>query len=203
MDTIWQELVAGLTDRGHVARVAVRLVLSMVLGAVVGWERERAGQWAGLRTHMLVSLGSALLVVVSAEAGLGRDGLTRVVQGIATGIGFIGAGSVLKLTRRREIRGLTTAAGIWVTCAVGVAAGLGFSGVAALSVALAWVALTVVGRLEARLSPRRDRGARDREGRDREGRDREGRDRDARDRGHDRGDGRGDGRGDDRGAADR
>jgi putative Mg2+ transporter-C (MgtC) family protein len=160
MDTVWQELFAGLTDRAHVARVAVRLVVAMLLGAVVGWERERAGQWAGLRTHMLVALGSALLVVVPAEAGLGLGELTRVIQGIATGIGFIGAGSVLKLTDTREIRGLTTAAAVWVTAAVGVAAGLGFAGVAALSVLLAWVALTVVGRLEARFTPRRDSSGR-------------------------------------------
>jgi putative Mg2+ transporter-C (MgtC) family protein len=159
MDTVWQELVAGLTDRAHVARVAVRLVVAMLLGAVVGYERERAGQWAGLRTHMLVALGSALLVVVPAEAGLGLGELTRVVQGIATGIGFIGAGAVLKVTRTREIHGLTTAAGVWVTAAVGVAAGLGFAGVAALSVLLAWVVLTVVGRLEARLAPKRGKSA--------------------------------------------
>jgi putative Mg2+ transporter-C (MgtC) family protein len=155
MDTVWQELIAGLTDRAHVARVAVRLVVAMLLGAVVGWERERAGQWAGLRTHMLVALGSALLVVVPAESGVDPAELTRVVQGIVTGIGFIGAGSVLKLTDTREIRGLTTAAGVWVTAAVGVAAGLGFAGVAALSVALAWVALTVVGRFERRFTPKR------------------------------------------------
>ena len=150
METVWQELTSGLGDGAHVIRVAVRLVLAMLLGAVVGFERERAGQWAGLRTHMLVALGSALMVVVPSEVGLGLDDITRVIQGIATGIGFIGAGSVLKLTEAREIRGLTTAAGIWVTAAVGVAAGLGFAGVAALSVALAWVILTAVGRLERR-----------------------------------------------------
>ena len=155
METVWQELTSGLGDGAHVIRVAVRLIVAMLLGAVVGVERERAGQWAGLRTHMLVALGSALLVVVPSEAGLGFGDVTRVIQGIATGIGFIGAGSVLKLTESREIRGLTTAAGVWVTAAVGVAAGLGFAGVAALSVALAWVILTAVGRLEAHFVHRR------------------------------------------------
>jgi putative Mg2+ transporter-C (MgtC) family protein len=156
METIWQELTSGLGDGTHVIRVAVRLVVAMLLGAVVGIERERAGQWAGLRTHMLVALGSALMVVIPSEVGLGLEDVTRVIQGIATGIGFIGAGSVLKLADAREIRGLTTAAGIWVTAAVGVAAGLGFAGVAALSVALAWVILTAVGRLEARFIRRRN-----------------------------------------------
>ena len=157
MNPIWEELTAGLDDGAVVARVAVRLVAAMLLGAVVGYERERAGQWAGLRTHMLVALGSALLVVVPAVSHADRDEVSRVVQGIATGIGFIGAGSVLKLTRRREIRGLTTAAAVWVTAAVGVAAGLGFEGVAALAVALAWVVLTAVGRLETRYIRKRDR----------------------------------------------
>ena len=156
METVWQELTSGLGDGAHVIRVAVRLIVAMLLGAVVGIERERAGQWAGLRTHMLVALGSALLVVIPSEAGLELGDTTRVIQGIATGIGFIGAGSVLKLADSREIRGLTTAAGVWVTAAVGVAAGLGFAGVAALSVALAWVILTAVGRLEARYVRRRD-----------------------------------------------
>lgn len=155
METVWEELTSGLGDGGHVIRVAVRLIVAMLLGAVVGIERERAGQWAGLRTHMLVALGSALLVVIPSEAGLGLSDITRVIQGIATGIGFIGAGSVLKLADSREIQGLTTAAGVWVTAAVGVAAGLGFAGVAALSVALAWVILTAVGRLEARFIRRR------------------------------------------------
>jgi putative Mg2+ transporter-C (MgtC) family protein len=155
VDTIWQELTAGLGTGTQVIRVAVRLILAMLLGAVVGYERERAGQWAGLRTHMLVALGSALLVVIPSVSGLDFDALSRVVQGIATGIGFIGAGSVLKDSRRREIRGLTTAAGIWVTAAVGVAAGLGFVGAAALSVLLAWLILASVGWLEGRIVRRR------------------------------------------------
>jgi putative Mg2+ transporter-C (MgtC) family protein len=150
LEILWQELSSGLGDGTPVARVAIRLVAAMLLGAVVGYERERAGQYAGLRTHMLVALGAALLVVVPAVTNAEAAEISRVVQGIATGIGFIGAGSVLKLTRQREIRGLTTAAGIWVTAAVGVAAGLGFEGVAALAVALAWVVLTAVGKLETR-----------------------------------------------------
>jgi putative Mg2+ transporter-C (MgtC) family protein len=160
METVWEELTAGLGDRVQVTRVAVRLVVAMLLGGVLGLERERAGQWAGLRTHMLVALGSALLVVIPYEAGLAFGELTRVIQGIATGIGFIGAGSVLKVHRAREIRGLTTAAGIWVTAAVGVAAGVGFVGVAALSVVLAWLVLAAVARLEARVIRRDDVAAR-------------------------------------------
>lgn len=154
MDIIWQELLGGLDDRARVARVAVRLVAAMLLGAVVGAERERAGQWAGLRTHMLVALGAALLVAIPAVDRTDNEDVGRVIQGIATGIGFIGAGSVLKLRDREQIKGLTTAAAVWVTAAVGIAAGLGFVGIAALSVLLAWVTLTVVGRVGRQMLPR-------------------------------------------------
>lgn len=159
MESFWRELTAGLGDLAAVARVAARLVVAMLLGAIVGWERERAGQYAGLRTHMLVALGAALFVVIGAQGHSDVDATTRVIQGIATGIGFIGAGAVLKVADAREIRGITTAASIWVTAAVGTAAGLGFPGVAALSVGLAWIVLTVVGKLERRYLPARDRDA--------------------------------------------
>ena len=150
MDTVWSELTGGLWNGVDTVRVAVRLVVAMLLGAVVGFERERSGQWAGLRTHMLVALGSALFVIVPSQVGLELSDMTRVIQGIATGIGFIGAGSVLKLASEREIRGLTTAASVWVTAAVGVAVGLGLSGAAAMSIALAWIALRLVRRSETR-----------------------------------------------------
>ena len=146
-----------LPDGQQMVRVVVRVVTAALLGALLGAERERAGKPAGLRTHMLVALGAALFVLFPAESGMEVADLSRVIQGVATGIGFIGAGSVLKLTRRREIRGITTAAGIWVTAAVGVTAGLGFESVAALAVLLAWAVLTAVGRLEARYIRRHGR----------------------------------------------
>src|SRR4028119_1203730 len=101
MDIVLEELTAGLPDTAQMVRVALRLVTAMLLGAMVGFERERAGKPAGLRTHMLVALGAALFVLVPLEAGQGlsdltRGDLTRVIQGIATGIGFIGTGAILK-----------------------------------------------------------------------------------------------------------
>jgi putative Mg2+ transporter-C (MgtC) family protein len=146
MDIIWQELTGGLVDPTKVVRMAFRLVAAMLLGAVVGAERERAGQFAGLRTHILVALGAALLVVIPAVEQQDSEDVGRVIQGIATGIGFIGAGAVLKLRDREEIRGLTTAAAVWVTAAAGVAAGLGYVGVAAIAVVLTWVTLKVGSR---------------------------------------------------------
>jgi putative Mg2+ transporter-C (MgtC) family protein len=151
VDVLWREFAAGFSDWPQFGRVALRLLVAMVLGGIVGIERERAGRWAGLRTHMLVSLGSALLVISMTQlVDVESDDISRVVQGIATGIGFIGAGSILKLPDERQIEGLTTAAGIWVTAAVGITAGLGLLGTATLTVAFTWLVLKSVTFLEGR-----------------------------------------------------
>jgi putative Mg2+ transporter-C (MgtC) family protein len=143
--------IIDLPDLAQAARVAVRLVLAALLGGLLGLERQRRGKAAGLRTHMLVALGSALFVIAPLEAGAGAADLTRVIQGIATGIGFVGAGSILKQTEQGEVKGLTTAAGIWLTAAVGIAVGLGRLWLPVLGVLLSWLILSVLGRYEARL----------------------------------------------------
>jgi putative Mg2+ transporter-C (MgtC) family protein len=148
VEIFWQELLSGLPDAAQMARVIIRLTAAMLLGAVVGFQRERTGKSAGLRTHMLVAMGAALFVVGPLEGGMGEDALSRVIQGLATGIGFIGGGAILKLTDEREIEGLTTAAGIWMTAAVGVAAGLGRWGSALLGVGMTWIILAILGRIE-------------------------------------------------------
>jgi putative Mg2+ transporter-C (MgtC) family protein len=130
MDPLWHELTNGFPDRDRLIIVLLRVFAAALLGAVVGVERERAGKPAGLRTHMLVSLGTAVVVIACQDTGMSLDGLSRVIQGIVTGIGFIGAGTILKLNEQREIQGLTTAAGLWMTAAIGVAVGLGILGVA-------------------------------------------------------------------------
>ena len=130
MDPLWHELTNGFPDRNRLIIVLLRVFAALLLGAVVGIERERAGKPAGLRTHMLVSLGTAVVVIACQDSGMSLDGLSRVIQGMVTGIGFIGAGTILKLNEQREIQGLTTAAGLWMTAAIGVAAGLGILGVA-------------------------------------------------------------------------
>jgi len=99
---------------------------------------------------MLVTLGTAVFVLACSGVGMGQDALSRVIQGIVTGIGFIGAGSILKLDRKRDIQGLTTAAGVWMTAAVGVAVGLGSLGVALLSTLFALVILSFASRYEPR-----------------------------------------------------
>jgi putative Mg2+ transporter-C (MgtC) family protein len=148
MDLILDELAASLPDARQAVRVAIRLLAALVVGAIIGYQRERAGKAAGLRTHMLVSMGTAMFVLAAAENGMEQDALSRVVQGLATGIGFLGAGAILKLESERRIRGLTTAAGIWMTAALGVAIGLGHLGTAVVGALFAWIVLAFLIRLE-------------------------------------------------------
>jgi len=150
MDLVIDELLAGLPDPQQLARVAFRMTVAALLGALIGLQRERTGKPAGLRTHMLVCLGAALFVIAPLEYGMDENELSRVIQGLITGIGFIGAGAILKLEDDRAIKGLTSAAGIWLTAAVGVAVGLGRWGSAVVGAALIWFILDVVGRYEAR-----------------------------------------------------
>ena len=148
MDIILEEMVSGLPDLRQMVSLVSRLLTAMILGALVGAQRESIGKPAGLRTHMLVSMGAALFVLAPLEAGMELDGISRVIQGIVTGIGFIGAGAILKLQEKREIEGLTTAAGIWMTAAIGIAAGLGRWGLALVSTVLTWITLSVIGKIE-------------------------------------------------------
>ncbi len=138
----------------------VRLVLAALLGAAVGWERERHGRAAGLRTHMLLCLGCALLMLVSlyvpvlflkfSAEGVLRIDPGRVAAGALSGLGFLGAGAILVMGGK--IRGLTTAASIWVTASVGLAVGAGYLGPAILTWLLAIIALLVVGNMEKRMA---------------------------------------------------
>jgi putative Mg2+ transporter-C (MgtC) family protein len=148
VQSVLDELASGLPDSDALARIVVRLVLAALLGAVVGIQRELVGKPAGLRTHMLVSLGAALFVLACLESGMAPNDLSRVIQGLATGIGFLGGGAILKVSEHREISGLTTAAGIWLTAAVGVTVGLGQWGLAAVGALLTWMILAVLFRLE-------------------------------------------------------
>jgi putative Mg2+ transporter-C (MgtC) family protein len=139
-----QKEFSDLGDLSDLTRVCLRLVVAIVLGALLGYERESRGASAGLRTHMLVSLGSALFVLVPLQAGMAIEDLSRVLQGVAAGIGFLGAGAILKLNDEQAVKGLTTAAGIWLTCAVGVAAGMGLEATAVLSTVFALVIFSLM-----------------------------------------------------------
>ena len=143
LHALWQELSAGLHNSEQLAHVVIRLVGAAVLGAIVGIQRESTRKPAGLRTHMLVSLATAAFVISCSGAGMSADGLSRVIQGIVTGIGFIGAGSILKLSEQHEIKGLTTAASVWMTAAVGVTVGLGSLGIGIMLTILALIILAL------------------------------------------------------------
>ena len=148
MDIILEEILSGFPDLRQMASLVTRMMIAMILGAVIGAQRESIGKPAGLRTHMLVAMGGALFVLGPLQSGMDLDGISRVIQGIVTGIGFIGGGAILKLQEQRAIEGLTTAAGIWITAAVGIAAGLGRWGLAVASTVLTWVTLSLIGKIE-------------------------------------------------------
>lgn len=148
-DEAWGTVREEFTDIGDgagIVRIVVRLCVAVVLGGVIGWERESVGAPAGLRTHMLVSLGSALFVLIPLQAGMRFEDLSRILQGITAGIGFLGAGAILKQTERNDVHGLTTAASIWLTAALGVAAGMGREATALLSTVFALVILALLRR---------------------------------------------------------
>ena len=133
--------------------LAWRLIVAAVLGAVIGIERERHEHPAGIRTHMLVSIGSATFTVLSIYSfGQGSDP-GRVAAQIVTGIGFLGAGSILK--GGGTIHGLTTAASLWVVAAVGMAAGAGAWGVAVATTVIVLISLWPLQAIERRYFSRR------------------------------------------------
>ncbi len=141
---------------GAEAVVLVRVLVAALLGGVLGWERLSAGKWVGVRTLMLVALSSALFGGISGFAVATGEDVTaevhtdpiRVVQAVAIGIGFLGAGVVHVDRERGAVHGLTTAASVWATAAVGIAAGLGKYLVAVGSTSLLLFVLRVVAKLE-------------------------------------------------------
>ena len=133
--------------------LVLRLATATATGAVLGLNRKLRGKPAGLRTHALVSLGAALAVltadlVVGEGPGADRGAVTRAIQGIIAGVGFLGGGAILKSGAADVVRGLTTAASIWLSACVGVACGAGYWLAAVVAVALALLVLVAGGPLE-------------------------------------------------------
>ena len=149
LQTISATLLAefsDLTEVERITRATWRLGEALLLGAAIGWDRERREAEAGLRTHMLVAMGAALFVLIAMESGMNADQLSRVVQGLVSGIGFLGAGAVLKDQEEGRIHGLTTAASIWATAAVGMAAGMGHTGLALMATVFILIVLVWLRR---------------------------------------------------------
>ncbi|MCA1246044.1 MgtC/SapB family protein [Massilia sp. MS-15] len=153
MERSWLTILKEFSDLGSpedITRIVLRLMVAVLLGGLLGYERETVGASAGLRTHMLVSLGSALFVLIPLQAGMEISDISRVLQGVTAGIGFIGAGAILKHHQQDDVKGVTTAASVWLTAAVGIAAGMGREATAVLS---ALFALVILGLL--RLTPKK------------------------------------------------
>ena len=153
MESVWTEIFrtlraefADVPDAAEATRILVRLTMAVLLGGLIGYERESSGKAAGLRTHMLVALGSALFVLVPLQAGVPLADMSRVLQGLTAGIGFLGAGAILKQNDEAHIKGLTTAASIWMVAAIGVAAGLGRDTTAVIATLFTLVILQILQR---------------------------------------------------------
>jgi putative Mg2+ transporter-C (MgtC) family protein len=151
MEELWNEFLIDWPAPIELARPAVRLIFAALVGAVPGIQRERVGTPAGMRTHILVSLGAALFVLSAVNIDATPDAITRVIQGIATGIGFVGAGAIVKSSDPKEVRGLTTAASIWMTAALGTAAGAGRIWLAVVGSILGLLVLSLLQRMEAKM----------------------------------------------------
>jgi putative Mg2+ transporter-C (MgtC) family protein len=144
--------------------IVLRLALALLLGGLLGLERELRGHDAGLRTHLLVCLGSCLFTLVSISAGQSMSGpnpsgveadITRIASQVVVGIGFLGGGAILR--HGTSIRGLTTAANLWLTASVGLAAGMGFFFGAAVTVGFALLVLVGLRPVERLIERIRER----------------------------------------------
>jgi putative Mg2+ transporter-C (MgtC) family protein len=171
METIWQDVWQGvradfsdLPGVVAVTQLVLRLLLAALLGGVLGYQRERQGMEAGLRTHTLVALGSAFFVVVPLQAGMALGDLSRVLPGLTVGLGFLLAGAILQRQAEGRLHGLTTAAGLWLAAVVGAATGLGREVSAVLGAVLTVVILALLPHVMPSPSPeetpRQDTGAR-------------------------------------------
>ena len=146
-ERIVSTLLAEFSDLGqveHLTRATLRLVLAIFLGGLLGYEREVKGKAAGVRTHMLVCLGASVFVMLLELDGADHDAMSRVIQGVVAGIGFLCAGTILKGENIADVKGLTTAAGLWATAAIGVAVGLGHEATAVLGTLMALLILHVM-----------------------------------------------------------
>lgn len=151
---MWQEVWSTLAsefsdipDASAITWLAIRLTLAAILGGILGYERELKVGSAGVRTHMLVSVGAALFVIGPLQVDMPMADLSRVLQGIVQGIGFLGAGAIIFSRAQGRIQGLTTAANIWVTAGIGVLVGLGQDATAVLATLIVLIILAVLPRV--------------------------------------------------------
>ena len=155
------ELPELLNLQMPIGAIFARLTMAFIVGAIIGWDREHRNKPAGLRTHILVSLGAAtftLLAVEMATLYKGQQGMdldpTRMLQGIVSGIGFLGAGSIIQ--GRGSVKGMTTAAGLWMVGGLGAVCGAGLYGLALIATLFALCTLTLVHTLRVKIESQLD-----------------------------------------------
>lgn len=156
LDQIWITIISefsDIPDINSITRVIVRLTMATFLGAIIGYERERRYKSAGIRTHMLVSVGTAMFIIGPMQAGVPIADMSRILQGVVQGIGFLGAGAIVVGTLKQRTQGLTSAASIWATAAIGMAAGLGMEVTAILATMFVIFILAIVPVLVPNIKP--------------------------------------------------
>jgi len=148
---MWQTIAStianefsDIADLETITRISVRLLVAAILGGIIGYERELKSRNAGIRTHMLVCIGTAMFVIGPTQAGMPIEDMSRILQGIVQGIGFLGAGAIVIGASRQQITGLTTAAGVWATAGIGIAVGLGLEATAVLATLFVLITLGAV-----------------------------------------------------------
>ena len=148
--------------------IIVRMLLSMVIGGAIGWERASRSKPAGLRTHILVALGSTIFTLMmleiygAMETGEGRIGQPdplRIVEAIASGLGFLGAGCIIR--ERGAVEGLTTASSLWITGALGVACGVGHFVIAGFAIFFVMTTLIGLRKIRGKVNPVRNSNGHD------------------------------------------
>ncbi len=156
MENLWHDIYASINAiEVNTIGSVYKLVLSMLLGAVVGYERKRKGQTAGVRTFSLIAMGATLAMILSIYVpqeylGLKNGDPGRIAAQVVTGIGFLGAGAIIQM--KGSVRGLTTAAGIWMVAALGMAVGVGMYVLAVIATALILFILMHLEQIERKLS---------------------------------------------------
>lgn len=138
---------SDLPDTVSITQLTVRLLFACLLGGLIGFERERNRKAAGLRTHMLVCLGTAFVIAIPQQAGMEIGDLSRVIQGVMAGIGFIGAGAILKQDDGSKVEGLTSAASVWFVAGIGVSVGLGRETSSTLATLFVLIVLVLMPRV--------------------------------------------------------
>jgi putative Mg2+ transporter-C (MgtC) family protein len=149
LDQIWMTIQSEFSDLSNITqitKVTLRLITASILGGLLGYEREMKGKSAGLRTHMLVALGAALFIIVPQLAGASQIEVLRVLQGLIAGVGFLGAGAIVIGQQKENESGLTSAATVWITAAIGVTVGMGFEATAVLSTLITLIILALIPR---------------------------------------------------------